>query len=243
MRNSILSGDRNTTPETPAIATVSASFQPAVKSALGAVHSPTGWPVHPAENVGSQPTASRNGGTEMKTNSHRRLIASAAAVAAVALGASGGYAASRTAITQVDPAVVPTGFLVARGYIPFKVALQVGRAKPHLFTDGVQAYIQHGVIQPGQSTGWHSHAGPVWVLMVNGALTLYSGTDKTCTGHTYSAGQGFVDIGFGHIHIARNEGATPAEFYAFYMLPNQSGDTGVKRPQPNSTNPACSFAS
>jgi quercetin dioxygenase-like cupin family protein len=171
----------------------------------------------------------------------RRLVAVLCTAIGLAVFTGGGYAAYKATITQVNPSTVPPGFLAARGYIPFKVALQIGSAKPHVFADGVQAYIQHGLIQPGQSTGWHSHAGPVWVLMVNGALTLYSGTDKTCTGHTYQAGQGFVDIGFGHIHIARNEGTTPAEFYAFYMLPNQSGDAGVKLPQADFTNPACAF--
>jgi quercetin dioxygenase-like cupin family protein len=173
----------------------------------------------------------------------RNVLAAVLVTIILGVGAGGGYAAYQATITQVDPATVPPGFLAARGYIPFKVALQIGTAKPHVFTDGVQAYIQHGLIQPGQSTGWHSHAGPVWVLMVNGALTLYSGTDKTCTGRTYRGGQGFVDIGFGHIHIARNEGKTPAEFYAFYMLPNQAGDDGVKLPQTNFTNPACTFTS
>jgi hypothetical protein len=108
----------------------------------------------------------------------------------LALSAGGGLAAYQATINPVDPGTVPPGFLAARGYIPFKVALQIGTAKPHVFTDGVQAYIQHGLIQPGQSTGWHSHARPVWVLMVKGTLTLYGGTDTTCTGHAYSAGQG-----------------------------------------------------
>jgi mannose-6-phosphate isomerase-like protein (cupin superfamily) len=171
----------------------------------------------------------------------KRMIAVAGA--ALALTAGVGYAAHRATITAVSPATVPSGFLVANSYLPVKLAVQVNRAKEHIYNGGVQVYVQHATVAPGASTGWHSHAGPVLVMIVNGALTLYSGDDKTCTGRKYPAGQGFVDQGFGHIHIARNEGTVPAEFYAVYLLPNGSGDAGIKQVQTGFSNPACSFAS
>lgn len=162
---------------------------------------------------------------------------------AVALATGVAVAAYRAAIPQVSSASVPQGFLVANSYVPAKLALKLGQGKGHLFDKGENVYVQHAAIAPGASTGWHSHAGPVFVLMVNGTLTLYNGDDKTCTGHSYGSGQGFVDAGFGHIHIARNEGTVPAEFYAVYLFPNGSGDTGVKLPQTTFANPACSFSS
>lgn len=64
--------------------------------------------------------------------------------------------------------------------------------------------MQQIVIGPGGSTGWHSHPGPVVVLIKAGDLTLYSGDDPGCTGRTYSAGQAFIDSGQGHVHIGRN---------------------------------------
>jgi hypothetical protein len=54
----------------------------------------------------------------------------------------------------------------------------------------------------GGSTGWHSHPGPVFVTVKTGTLTFYE-YDDPCTGHTVSAGRGYVDTGRGH--IARNE--------------------------------------
>jgi hypothetical protein len=173
-------------------------------------------------------------------NFKRALLVGAAGLA---LSAGGGLAAYKATITQVNPATVPQGFLVARAYVPAKLTLKLGLGKGHVFANGEQVYIVHSAIQPGASTGWHSHAGPVMVLMVNGTLTLYNGDDTTCTGHPYSAGQGFIDKGFGHVHIARNEGTVPAEFYAIYILPNGSGDDGVKQAQPTFANPACPFKS
>jgi len=64
--------------------------------------------------------------------------------------------------------------------------------------------MQQIIIGPGGSTGWHSHPGPVVVLVKAGELTFYSSNDPTCTPRTYSAGQAFVDSGQGHVHLARN---------------------------------------
>jgi hypothetical protein len=63
--------------------------------------------------------------------------------------------------------------------------------------------VQQIVFGPGGHTGWHSHPGPVVVLVAQGELTLYSSEDPTCTGRTYSGGQAFIDQGQGHVHIGR----------------------------------------
>jgi len=55
--------------------------------------------------------------------------------------------------------------------------------------------------QPGGSTGWHTHPGPVFVTVLEGELTFYEAHDKTCTGRTVTAGEGYVDTGHGHIAI------------------------------------------
>jgi quercetin dioxygenase-like cupin family protein len=64
--------------------------------------------------------------------------------------------------------------------------------------------MQNIVIGPGGHTGWHSHPGPVIVLVKVGELTFYDSDDPTCTGRPFSAGQAFIDRGQGHVHIARN---------------------------------------
>jgi len=67
-----------------------------------------------------------------------------------------------------------------------------------------ETVVQQIVIGPGGHTGWHSHPGPVVVLVKAGALTFYDGDDPTCTPRTYTQGEAFIDSGQGHVHIARN---------------------------------------
>lgn len=165
-----------------------------------------------------------------------RLAPIAAAMALVLATAS-----AVAALSQVDSATVPHGFLVVGSGVATPLDIKVGQNREHILADGSEVYLQHGTIAPGGSTGWHSHAGPVFVTIVTGALTLYDGDDPTCTGTTYSAGQGFIDEGFGHVHIARNEGVVPVDFYATYVLPAGSGAAGVKIPLPGFSNPACPF--
>jgi len=70
--------------------------------------------------------------------------------------------------------------------------------------DPSQAMVQKVVLGPGGHTGWHTHPGPVVVVVASGELTYYDADDPTCTGVTYPAGSAFLDPGHGHIHIARN---------------------------------------
>ncbi|MEJ7846739.1 MAG: hypothetical protein WKF92_01480 [Pyrinomonadaceae bacterium] len=76
---------------------------------------------------------------------------------------------------------------------------------------------------PGH-TGWHSHPGPVVVLIKSGTMSFYDGSDPTCTVRTYVQGDAFVDSGQGHVHIARNEGIVPLVLGATYFdVPAASG--------------------
>lgn len=77
--------------------------------------------------------------------------------------------------------------------------------------------IQQIIIGPGGSTGWHSHPGPVVVLVRAGELTFYSSEDPTCTPRTYSAGEAFIDSGQGHVHLARNLSSQNVELWATYF--------------------------
>jgi hypothetical protein len=83
--------------------------------------------------------------------------------------------------------------------------------------------VQQVTIAPGGSTGWHSHPGPAVVIVKSGSFTLYDADDRTCTGTTYSVdpanpvGKVFIDEGYGHVHIGRNEGSTNTELYVTYL--------------------------
>ncbi len=51
-------------------------------------------------------------------------------------------------------------------------------------------YVQQNTWQPGGSTGWHTHPGPSFVIVTQGSVTVYEGSDKTCTPHVYTAEHG-----------------------------------------------------
>jgi quercetin dioxygenase-like cupin family protein len=98
--------------------------------------------------------------------------------------------------------------------------------------------VQQVTVAPGGTTGWHTHPGPALVLVKSGEFTLYDGDDKSCHGTVYKAGQSFVDAGFGHVHVGRNEGTTNVEFYVVYLAPAPTGQPlRVDAPSPGN----CSF--
>jgi quercetin dioxygenase-like cupin family protein len=88
-------------------------------------------------------------------------------------------------------------------------------------------------IQPGGSTGWHSHPGPAFIVVTQGEVTLYDGDNPSCAPHTYEPGTGFLDRGFGHVHIARNEGSTPAVLIATYLAVPPGGSPRIDAPAPD----------
>jgi quercetin dioxygenase-like cupin family protein len=83
---------------------------------------------------------------------------------------------------------------------------------------GGDVIVQRVLLGPGGSTGWHSHPGPAVVTVVTGTFTLFDADDPTCTGKEYAAGEAFVDVGSGHVHIGRNLSDTDrVELYVTYL--------------------------
>ena len=70
-------------------------------------------------------------------------------------------------------------------------------------------------VQPGAQFPWHSHAGPVVVNIVSGALTYVAAED--CVQRTYAAGQAFVDAGQVHVHTAFNPTNGPMVLVATFF--------------------------
>ena len=71
-------------------------------------------------------------------------------------------------------------------------------------------------IAPGGHTGWHSHPGPVFVMVTAGTLSKYEGDNPIPA--VYPAGTGFVEHP-GEVHIGRNEGNVELEMISFLLIP------------------------
>jgi quercetin dioxygenase-like cupin family protein len=71
-------------------------------------------------------------------------------------------------------------------------------------------------IAPGATTGWHTHGSAVVVVVTSGTLTLVDPAVRNCAPVTASKGHAFLEAP-NHVHLARNDGATPVKLYAMYL--------------------------
>jgi quercetin dioxygenase-like cupin family protein len=114
------------------------------------------------------------------------------------------------------------GTILARGpfteRVDLKVKAQVAGKLGVVQVPGAEdTIVQQVTVQPGGFTGWHSHPGPAVVVVAEGTFTYYDGDDPTCTPYPYGPGESFVDLGQGHVHSARNEGAAVVRVYVMYF--------------------------
>jgi len=145
------------------------------------------------------------------------------------------------------PSITDPSFTVASGFVSTAVARGSSEAFHIRSTDGFDVEIKskdatdiavsNVVVTPGGSSGWHSHPGPVLVVVKTGAITFYragkhSGLDgdaenrdngangPTCTRTVYPAGSAFVEVPApGHVMLAKNEGGIEATVTATYFAP------------------------
>jgi quercetin dioxygenase-like cupin family protein len=71
-------------------------------------------------------------------------------------------------------------------------------------------------LAPGGSFAWHVHGAPVAVIVASGTLTVFDPTVGNCKPFSVSKGMSFVEPA-NHVHLARNDGKTPALVYALYL--------------------------
>src|SRR5512132_3934950 len=152
-------------------------------------------------------------------------------VIAVLAAVMGGGTAIASHVTEVDPATVPTGFLAAHNRVAEVPVSAFARAAA---ADGAEVTVQHIRLTANQAIPWHTHPGPVYVLVERGAFTYERGQGSKCLRTTYEANTGFVDPGFGNVHQA-NAGPAGAEIYAVYVLPPGSPNHLI----PTAPDPAC----
>lgn len=76
---------------------------------------------------------------------------------------------------------------------------------------GLPVTVQRTIYQPGQSSGWHSHAGVHTVIVMSGALTVY---DRSCRPRSFGPDDPY--IGGMENHLARNDTDAPVEMMVVY---------------------------
>jgi quercetin dioxygenase-like cupin family protein len=155
------------------------------------------------------------------------LAIGAAAIAALVFGG----------IVLATPASLVTNTSIASGTLnPVNFNVKTGDWMLGLRTKGdSNVIVTESVVRPGGSFGWHSHPGPSLVVVKSGTLSFYRGDDPTCTVHTYTAGDVFIDPG-DVVHIGRNQGNVALDVITTRLIP--AGATArIDEPDPGN----CSF--
>ncbi|AFP38184.1 cupin [Mycolicibacterium smegmatis] len=100
--------------------------------------------------------------------------------------------------------------------------------------DGKDYIVSDITIEPGGSTGWHTHEGLIYGIVKTGVLTHY-GSDCKQDG-AFGPGTPITDpTGADHVHIGRNEGKAPLVLEVTYVDP-------AGAPTSDSTpSPGCNF--
>ncbi|WP_408016007.1 cupin domain-containing protein [Rhodococcus artemisiae] len=82
---------------------------------------------------------------------------------------------------------------------------------------GVHAVAREITIDPGGTTGWHYHDGPVLGIVRAGTLT-HPGAD--CVPVVYDTGDVIDEpAGADHVHVGRNVGTVPVVLDVVYLTP------------------------
>lgn len=117
---------------------------------------------------------------------------------------------------------------IQRGTLAEGVKSHVGGIKVHTKGPVDVVTVEGTFPMGGGSAGWHTHPGPVFVVMRSGTLTVF---DEHCNRQTYSAGAAFFEEGPKHSMLVRNESSTvDATFYATFIVPVGAAPLSVPRP-------------
>jgi quercetin dioxygenase-like cupin family protein len=86
-------------------------------------------------------------------------------------------------------------------------------------------------VDPGGSSGWHSHPGGAIVIVKQGTLTVYRSIGSQCHTTTYSAGQAFIERP-GEVDQVVNTGTVPYVLLVTFPRVPQGGSARIDQPDP-----------
>lgn len=121
--------------------------------------------------------------------------------------------------------VTPT--IIARGNIgAFHVQSKFEQYNIELKThDDTDIQVRSAIASPGSYSGWHTHPGPVILVIKTGTLTIYDASDPSCEPKVYPAGTAFFEGTTPH--NVKNEGAVTVEYGTIYFVP-KNGPTRIE---------------
>ena len=127
------------------------------------------------------------------------------------------FKAQATPSSGLTNVTLARGTNLSNGTIP----LQVG-------DDVVMAQI---TVQPGGSSGWHSHPGGAIIVVAQGSLTVFQSVGSQCETTTYGAGQAFIERP-GEVDQVINMGTIPYILYVTFPRVPQGVAPRTDEPNP-----------
>ena len=150
---------------------------------------------------------------------HKRVLAATglAAVAALVVTALFVVPALATPPSMLTNVPLARGTNVSNGTIPLQVGADVAMAQI--------------TVDPGGSSGWHSHPGGAIIIVQQGSLTVHQPVGSQCQTTTYSAGQAFIERP-GEVDDVTNTGTIPYVLYVTFPRVPQGGSARTDQPDP-----------
>jgi quercetin dioxygenase-like cupin family protein len=154
----------------------------------------------------------------------RRLILLIGAIVLAGAGVGVALATAPSGTRTVDYA--------ATGTVPEAVHFNADSIK--LQTKDVANVVTQTITYgPSSSSGWHSHAGIVIVVVKDGQVTRY---ESDCSSETFGPGDVFIETGDMGPIVLRNESTTTAAHLAATYITNPPVPANLRIDEPN---PGC----
>jgi quercetin dioxygenase-like cupin family protein len=150
----------------------------------------------------------------MKRATRWALVSAGLASFIMAMTLAPGEATPPVGLTNIPLAL---GSNTSDGTIPLKAG-----------TDVAMAQI---TVDPGGSSGWHSHPGGAIIIVKQGSLTVYGSVGSTCETTTYTAGQAFVERP-GELDQVINTGTIPYVLYVTFPRVPHGASARTDEPDP-----------
>ncbi len=143
--------------------------------------------------------------------------------ALLSIGLAGAVAAAMVAPGAATPPSHLVNVPLARG-----TDTSVGTIPLQVGADVAMAQI---TVDPGGSSGWHSHPGGAIVVVKTGTLTVYQSVGNQCGVTTYGAGQAFIGRA-GEVDEVFNTGAVPYVLFVTFPRVPQGVSARTDGPDP-----------
>lgn len=145
----------------------------------------------------------------------------------VVVGAVASTAAMGVAFATPAPRVIPVAHVMGAD---LSEPIRVNADRIKFQTKGpTEVSVLTLTVEPGATTGWHSHPGFAVISVTEGAGTLYH---ADCSSDTFSAGQAFVETGGDPPTNFTNETSSPVVLTVTFFAP-QGAPIIDSKPQPD----------